>query len=1819
MQNPSQAIQILTTLEYLGLYNSVPYFGVVLQTGVGPQPGGTLTITPDIKNILEPWMWWDPTQPQPAPPATASSPLNVQQPQIQLWQTTGASPMGKLIATEVVPVPRSTSPAYPNRPLYLDPSITTQLSADCDSALTLANGTYNLGWSGQGQVTSRGDGKSIYPWPAHLAQVGRYPYPIPHLLNLCFFLKVTAAKTDFDPSSVIQPIDATHPSLSYFATVKFNATLSASTVTYGPPDPATFPSATGGQLVIPLINSQSPADNSVAVTTQPLITPLAPAATVVAASADYTAETTDWQAHFSSGVADTFDLSARLVNSVRLACDQASATLPVAVAGNFTGFVTAVLTAQREIVAYGCQPAPNGQSLLDRLLNGWVSSSNDPNNRAFATAFSTTVKAQRTTETTNDATDANNVGAYDAWLALLKANPAFATNALLPPSPIASTTITVFDPTKNYKTGDTVVYHGQTFTAVQDAPKSTQLDAAHWNCLTPLLSIYDASKKQYHGAEQVLYGDTVYRAPDVGVGTGQTPGISGSPWIAVSPFSPGVAPTNLADRLLAVEHLQLQFSQQDILSQLLLAQWKAIFDQNAAAIQTTLALTGTLVASTAFQSFVTSASANLAVWDVRGLLLQCNLNSSWSTITKSPTTRDTLQTKLQKELEFRLTTGLLGKLPGAAGAVPAFAQPLQDAVDTWLAGRLPTLIPAKLDTSVAGGPPPAPTTTTTANPQATRGAQGLSVMVDTLDANGSKAAASNDASDPVRSMTGLCVLMRQTSTTPWRCLNVGMPVATVVSLPTNAPPVPAVQDPANPKALFGPIVIPMPLHDQDGLRRATLTYNNQPLMCSSPAHGFSTGLVPAPVRDESRNFNRIISFQHISVTQDLQAAPFDQWKIPGLAFNRSYEFLLGTVSNSGALPAAFADASLGPGVFSFASVASAIGADGNPLLPTITPVPYLRTVPVSDLRFASSYPNDTVMSASVSRAANAAASFDKLRLPPIPADVQPRASEVFASALAPQSTATASAQPAVGSPPEKPSMPLILLSPYSVPNRIAEFTVSVRKPTTDFLTWDRTQAALSTPADMYPRVQRQQAWQLFNTNARLQNSQFDLSLEDPAIDSLTISVIDENKKPVVCVGPSTLSWGDSSIQDPATAKALQKPSTPIIIKISTAEGTTVSLNSTPAASSTDSPAFTLVLPPGFLGKITLTANIKSVTTAQFAKGISSTPSPYFFLVETALAAFPQPGELQNALSIRPPLAATDPVTFTLSAPSPSDSLSTPWKQVSRVDLQTQIWRWDGRPARGFPFSEVVGIQYYGGSKAPVPPPQVVPIPPSQPATATLLQWELENFATRTATDSTTYPMTRSRADFVATDDRGTELGATYYRAGVTAYNRYGSLVPDVVSGTGGKPDQHPRSSASLNQFASIPGADGAWVRRFVPGRYTTDGVLPANYKPPKPAIKYILPLTGASDALQPAASSVLVVVQGPWFAIAGLAEDISVRIVNADKQDHPKEVPEAGPDPIYYQSSQQPLPSSFDPYPSPFTPPNDNGSKLLFHGPVGHTFDTSDTNPLWVTSSFVLDPPQERFLPVLPPGQDATQEGTFACVQFARILLSKGMVVSDPTKTPPQHVNGTPALTPATADTMSDYTDPVWVQFLPSRYLPVSSSQDFDTLAVVYDQMNNKMVIYDEKDSTKLVQLTHNLHPDPKVASNYIFGLLLTQEVPDLLGRRGQERFVDMLLQPNEGTASASWPFTPQAWVDTKMLIGRIVVIQRQINISTGCNAPSTPPKFPLCDIKNATDLWPELFPPDPTQDAVSRIVAVSPPIITFDPTALPRSCKKDTTFSGGN
>ena len=163
-------------------------------------------------------------------------------------------------------------------------------------------------------------------------------------------------------------------------------------------------------------------------------------------------------------------------------------------------------------------------------------------------------------------------------------------------------------------------------------------------------------------------------------------------------------------------------------------------------------------------------------------------------------------------------------------------------------------------------------------------------------------------------------------------------------------------------------------------------------------------------------------------------------------------------------------------------------------------------------------------------------------------------------------------------------------------------------------------------------------------------------------------------------------------------------------------------------------------------------------TSYFATGILKPTKPYRLLVETASDALPEASLVQAAFNVLPPLRpAASSVDFTLAAPAKNDlNYLGKWLQVSRADLQYQVWRWDGRPSRQFPFQQIAAIDYsmYADPAPSTPPPSVA----KQTLSTELLDWELETFATRLASDATLRPMARSSSQLAPSPLKLTRIG-----------------------------------------------------------------------------------------------------------------------------------------------------------------------------------------------------------------------------------------------------------------------------------------------------------------------------------------------------------------------------------------------------------------------------------------------------------------------------
>jgi hypothetical protein len=1549
----SVSMQLLSTLEYLGAYDNAArsgkdiYFGLVIQVAAPNDSSGNPAVVTDADApLLQPWSWTD-IKPQ-------------------LWTFNTA------ITKQIDIQGWAQAPS-------LGDAVTQKLSKNFTDALNQKD----LGWT-NGTNLSVKPGAQQHSWPAQLAQVGRYPYPIPHRLNLAYLLKVNQA--DLATSN------------AWVATVGFSVKLNGVSVAF---QPNTFREMETGSGSVQFTFTSTSAHLVTGVTQQALRDVRFP-------SVNATPEVTDWQSQLTTMTANAFDLPTRLVQLVRNPPTADDAFTEI-VAENFGSYVRAVLIALRDFVGYGNLIGPDGGSALSRALRLWVA--RQPQSKAvdlnsWSSALTKWLQDGYTTAIKDDSLS------LDRWIATLLNNPDLANCRFLPQVPRSAAGVKPFIKGMALSTGDVVVHNQHLWRALRDVSAGV---------VAP-----DSNPAVEPGAPN-SEKDWI----DLGLGMN---------------LPVNVWHEHVSDRLLAVEEMQNCFLQSDVLARIVFSQWKDALKYFPSVGNTQQQQ---IYASWTAQ-FLNQALDILYDMDVRGMLLRGNLQNSWDAILSAPKplgvpvaaslNRDQMRTNLTRELvDVRMPNQLR---IGQADVYP-FAPKMIAQLRTWMTQNIDDILPQRSSGSRA---------------YRSGVSEGLSVAIEAEHALGG-------SGDRGEFSSGLCVLMKESTTTAWRCLNLAY--ANSGSDGTLTPLLPDLSKQGI------PIVVPVPEHIQDGLRRAILTYNNQPLMAESPAHGFSkAGLIQNP----TSQVERMITFQHPAITESLDQ-PINSWKkIPGLGFGRKYDFYFAWVSNAGALPPELA-APGAPGVLA--------QPDKLQVKPTIQAMPYCRTVPINMLRIGKLECIDTR-----NRATETA-------WPAIPADVYPFAQEL---GLLPDVSNKDGARP-------------LLMVNSSDLERSGHFKIPIFRPTTDLLTCDRWQVGLG---DHTLRETRRRTWAAFHYQARRESRSVELLLDDPAVTGLKLTVkafgapIVKQGDPITWKAPDLThwSWDEKAPTLPPTSSAID-------LHVMAVSADSVTIEPLPKG---DALGWKISVPQGVVLEVTLTPQVDATKANFFSGNALPSISDYTFLVEATSTNMPTADAIRNSFSIA---TAGRDLTFALAL----DPLPDNQRRVCHgADLRLQNWRWDGRPC-SFPADQMVDT-----------------IP--SPTPAGLLAWEVDGFLNRPLTDATTRAMARKSGGgytYTSIEERSTEQGAAYYRAAVTVYNRYGSMVPA---------DKRVVNTLDTT-IGSLPGNDAGWKRKFVCSMLTQD------YRPPKPAVKFILPLTSAEGAANPeAASSVLVVMQGPWYAVGGLIEEFSAEVVQAgDQAAHPEDA-EIGPDPIMYQGKQDDILGA-----AANNMNVDQIKRLMadafegcLRGPIGHTFDSSDTNPLWVNTSYVLDPPQLNGKPALP--------GTFARMSFRRVLRKQGLY-----PIPQKGVKDT------RKDLVSDATDPMWVQFLPGASSLLGLSMDGLTFEV-----NATAVIMSPKGK---LQFSLDTHLD---VSHTMIALLVTERVSDMVGRKNQERFVDILVNMTNGAQRGMAEWDRGKLSQNANYVARVVMIQRH-----QAGSPKPP--------KTGDDLWLELFPQSADEDAVSRIIAVSPPI----------------------
>jgi hypothetical protein len=859
-----------------------------------------------------------------------------------------------------------------------------------------------------------------------------------------------------------------------------------------------------------------------------------------------------------------------------------------------------------------------------------------------------------------------------------------------------------------------------------------------------------------------------------------------------------------------------------------------------------------------------------------------------------------------------------------------------------------------------------------------------------------------------------------------------------------------------PVPLTLPTVIPTPLHVQDGMRQAMVTYDNQPLTAVSPVtlFDFDKKLAQAGTGNAAPVSSLLLEYVHPTL---LSPPNTTDGKLLGLYFAGIFEFAAGRVSNSGALPPAFARTG-SPGL-----LASVINLRAKEY---ICRAQYKRTVPIGGIRFSSpgfKEVNDSSRS---------------LDFPSIPDDVYPLARE--------RNLTKANSKDA--------HEPLLLLTSLLPNKKRSSYAFQISPPAIDLQTWDRYVTKGANSAGSVSLADRIKLWADFYEQTATAAGSVDLTLDDPAVTGVIITLDRVSGSPVAPPQRPNppLIWKPTN--DASSLKTYRRSPLPITISVDSG----ASRGSLFVPTTADSAVVTV--PPASLYRLTLTLTLDALASQRFFNAV---PSVYTFLIETASEELPTSSALRAAFSTPVNLVGKGPSSLNFHLEL--DQSVVGFRNISTANVEAQEWRWNGRQG-SYPFSTV-------------PDPNVHPTPPD------LLDWEIGAFATRSMLDATVRTMARKappqsdplRASLQVAEDISDDLGARFFRSRVIARNRYGSLT--------GQPD--PKIASGEDNSAS------QWTRTLVPARLFGSQ--------PKPAIKLILPLTeslpsslAGSDA--PNTASLLVVLQGPWYSIGGLGEVLTHQIVvlsDSKKQ-------EAGRDPI-----------------EPFIAPGTDYTLQPLVGPVGHTFDSNQIAPRWVNSSFIVPPPTH--------GLDTDLRNVFVKLRFKRVI--------DPQ-----------SLHPAGATVESEWTAPYWVQFLPSRLVSALLNRLDYTKVFLNHSSDGKLQLVSGDGKTIVLQ------PDSIPTTRIQHFLLLTEQIPDLIGRTGQERFVAIgALTSSNSFAIAVNPCAPDIPCFPDRPVARIVEVQTPRN--EAASAAPAPTADQLLDY---------LFPPAaPAQnlDAKARIISLSPPI----------------------
>lgn len=784
-----------------------------------------------------------------------------------------------------------------------------------------------------------------------------------------------------------------------------------------------------------------------------------------------------------------------------------------------------------------------------------------------------------------------------------------------------------------------------------------------------------------------------------------------------------------------------------------------------------------------------------------------------------------------------------------------------------------------------------------------RGTRGLTFQLDTLGRD------DQGTQDLLRNMQGVALLMRRNSETgkndgtSYHCLNLAT---------------------AHIGGKEIDVLIPSRLAYVNDLRSPTVTYDNGPLTAAGP---LSAAVVSgAELADDEKGPVDPLDEPLFEIT-------YSKARIPGLVFGRKYEVLPFLVTNSGAIPSELTEE----------EKPWAIRADLSALKRTPVSKTYLREAHVGALRFLSK---------------------DAAGLPPIPDRVAPQIRELPAHAVLPpgdpllkknpneQDEALAKMQGEQQLGAVLAGTPLLLLTPGGFPRRSGiglgnRFEFRIAPPTVDLQTWDRWVAGEPEFAGDKKSERRKFIWrsfyQLADEKARSQAKLEDAGvyLDDPAVAGIWVELvkIEENQTRTVLKRTSKLVFEpkakrmDFSKWKTESCSLATEQRVPFSVSCLLENGTL-------AVSVTDGTKTETLSGSGRLFCLSFYAYMKEGDEARFSKkggeeeyvraeGLRGT-SPWHLLIEIPQALPGDPDALQNELrnALKPDSAKAKQGKLSVSLDLNDSKLAALKGLVYRAEIWHQVWHWRGRPpAEGY-----------------------ANFPTEQPGG----KFEMSEFGPRGDDEHRRLPMPRQAAKdeqerktkpepvfFYEEDlDRQGPLGdrrALAHRFSARVFSRWEGILPEEQS--------YLETIDSSNLVR--------WKPHFVPCRH--QGEVPV------PKIKMVLPLTqGVSESVE-GGPGLMVVVDGLWYEVGGLAEQLGIEVMTVS--DPTVKEGEAPPEKRYFQVGTDPIvtPKSageaFDPKLTTLSFEKFGVKFSEVVGAIGHHRDSSQTDPRFLASSFLLSRP----------------------------------------------------------------------------------------------------------------------------------------------------------------------------------------------------------------------------------------------------------------------